>query len=208
VSQPTNKTCEVPLPGELDAELEEFWIGNPWKIAREENLSSFERNRAYLNANGENFFEVSHISGADTDADGRSVIAVDFRNTGQLDLVVRSVGGGPLRIYENQLPPRNHLKVTLRGTRSNRLGLGARILAQVGDQQMVREMYPINTYRSQAPAMVHFGLGEATTVDRLVIQWPSGEDQVFENVEANRSILIREGKDAIRPYPRPARSDS
>src|SRR5712692_10536339 len=137
----------------------------------------------------------SLLSGADNDGDGRSVIAGDLRNNGKLDLVVRQVGGGPVYIYQNDFPQRHYLKVSLRGTKSNRLGIGARLVATVKGQNLVREQYPLNSFRSQMPTIVHFGLGDATQVDRLVIQWPSGAKQELTNLAADRHIIVEEGKE-------------
>src|SRR5262249_22785314 len=142
---------------------------------------------------GQAFLDISYLTGADNDGDGRSVVAGDFRNNGQLDLVVRQVGGGSLLVYENCFPRRHYLKVSLRGTRSNRQGVGARLIATAGGQPLVRELYPINSFRSQMPNLVHFGLGEATKVDRLTIRWPSGKVQEFTDVVADRHILVDEG---------------
>src|SRR5205807_9765717 len=138
-------------------------------------LSCYERKRAYLNVPGpgrnRDFLEVSYLTGADNDGDGRSVVAGDFRNDGRLDLVVRQVGGGPVLLYENHFPRRHYLKVSLRGTKSNRQGIGARLIALVDGRQVVREQYPLNSYRSQMPNIVHPGLGDASKVDRLIIPW-------------------------------------
>jgi hypothetical protein len=196
VSQPCNRNCEIKQPGALDAKLNEFWVGNPWAIVTEgHNLSAFERNRVYLNVGGRHFLEVSHLSGADSDGDGRSVVAADFRNTGMPDLIVRQAGGGPLLLYENRLPPAHYLTVTLRGTASNRKGIGARLTAEVGGRAIVRELFPSNGYRSQSPAQVHFGLAGDTKVDKLTIRWPSGKVQVLTGLAADRHVLIDESKD-------------
>lgn len=184
-------------PGELDGELGEFWVGNPWEIFEQHNLSAFEPNRMFVNLEGEHYLEVSFISGADTDADSRGVLAADLDNDGQLDLVTRQAGGGPLKIYQNQLPSRSYLKVSLRGTDSNRLGIGARLIAHVGSRQLVREMYPHNSYRAQAPALVHFGLDAAPGVDRLEIHWPSGLSQEVHDLAGNRHVVIEEGSDRV-----------
>lgn len=186
----------VPPPGELDSTLGEFWVGNPWLIiAKGHNLSSFERNRVFLNAKGKSFFEISHLTGADSDGDGRSVVAADFRNVGMQDLLVRQAGGGALLLYENRLPRKSYLKVSLRGRTSNRQGIGARLTAVVNGQQQVRELYPANGYHSQSPSLVHFGLSDAEKVDRLTIRWPSGKVQELKGLKANRHIVIEEGKE-------------
>jgi hypothetical protein len=196
VSQPCNRRAVVPTPGQLDDSLREFWVGNPWEIvAQGYNLSAFERNRAFLNVRGQSFLDISHLTGADSDGDGRAVVAADFRNVGQLDLIVRQAGGGPLLLYENRLPRKNALMVSLRGRASNRQGVGARLVAVVKGQQLVRELFPSNSFYSQSPNVVHFGLGDATAVDRLTIRWPSGKVQELTGLAGNRHIVVDEGKD-------------
>jgi len=196
VSQPCNRNCNIEQPGALDEKLSEFWVGNPWEIVQHgHNLSAFERNRIYLNVGGREFLDVSHLSGADSDGDGRGVVAADFRNTGMLDLIVRQVGGGSLLYYENRLPRSHYLTVTLRGDKSNRRGIGARLTAEVQGRKIVRELFPSNGYLSQAPAQVHFGLGQDAVMDRLTIRWPSGRVQVLSGVAADRHIVVDEGKD-------------
>ena len=129
MSQPFDRGCEVPAPAELDESLDEFWSGNAFNISMSHNLSGYERNRTYLNVAGKNFVEVSFVSGTDTDGDGRCVVPFDFNNDGRQDLIVRQVGGGPLKLFENNFPKQNWLRVSLRGVQSNRLGIGARIVA-------------------------------------------------------------------------------
>lgn len=186
----------VPPPGVLDPKLKEFWVANPWQIVAEGyNLSAFERNRAYLNVKGSEFLEISHLTGgADSDGDGRAAVAADFRNTGQLDLVVRQAGGGALFCFENRFPKKNWLSVSLEGATGNKAGIGARLVAEVGGKKIVREMYPHNGYFSQAPNRVHFGLGDAAKVDRLTIRWPSGRTQELKDVAGNRHVTVTEGR--------------
>jgi hypothetical protein len=205
VSQPCDRTASVPLPGRLDASLGEFWVDNSWLIvAHGHNLSAFERNRVFLNVKGQDFLEISHLSGADSEGDARAVVAADFRNTGMLDLLVRQAGGGALALYENRLPARRYLKVSLRGRpertgrpTSNRQGIGARLTAVVRGQPLVREVYPANTFYSQAPNVVHFGLGDTESVESLTIRWPSGKVQVLKDLKADRHIVVDEGKQDV-----------
>jgi enediyne biosynthesis protein E4 len=185
----------VPVPGVVDKSLGEFWVNNPWDIVHEgHNLSAYERKRAFLNVQGKDFLDISYLTGADSDGDGRSVVAGDFRNDGRLDLVVRQVGGGPLLFFENQFPKAHFLTVSLRGTASNRLGIGARLTATVSDRELTRELYPHNSFRSQMPSRLHFGLGDAHQIDRLTIRWPSGAVQTLDNLAADRHVVITEGK--------------
>jgi hypothetical protein len=203
VSQPSDRAACCKAPGTVDKNLGEFWVENPWDIVGQgHNLSAFERKRTFLNVRGQDFLDISFLTGADGDGDGRSVVAGDFRNVGRMDLVVRQVGGGPLLYYENGFPQRHYLKVSLRGRTSNRQGIGARLTATAGGLRQVRELYPINTYRSQMPNLVHFGLADAERVEELTIRWPSGTVQVLKDLAADRHIVIEEGKEgeaAVEP---------
>jgi hypothetical protein len=195
VSQPFNRGASVPVPGSLDHSLGEFWVSNPWDIVEKgHNLSAYERKRAFLNIQGKDFLDISYLTAADSDGDGRSVVAGDFRNDGRLDLVVRQVGGGAVLLFENQFPKAHFLTVSLRGKASNRLGIGSRLTATVSGRALTRELYPHNTFRSQMPSRVHFGLGDATRIDRLTVRWPSGLVQTLDNVAADRHVVITEGQ--------------
>ena len=197
MSQPFDRSCKIPEPGKPNEDLGEFWEESPWTISSSKNLSAYERNRVYMNHNGKNFFDISYITGADSDGDGRCAVAADLNNDGLNEIIVRQVGGGPLNIYENRFPLKNWLKVSLRGNESNSFGIGARLTALVNDEKLVREMYPVNSYRSQSPNIVHFGLNDSDQVDILEIKWPSGRIQRFESVQANRHIIVEENYEKI-----------
>lgn len=195
VSQLGNRSAPMAPPGKVDPEFKEFWAYNAWVLVAEgRNLSSFERNRAFLNVKGQYFVDISHLTGADNDGDGRAVVAADFRNCGMVDLIVRQAGGGPLLYYQNNLPRKNYLMVSLQGRESNRQGIGARLTATINGKKIVREMYPANTFFSQAPNIIHFGLGDAEKIDSLTIQWPSGKTQELRNVQGGRHIRVDEGR--------------
>ena len=177
-----------------DARLKDWWVENPFLIAAKgKSLSGYERNRIYLNAKGHEFFEISGLTGADSDGDGRAVVACDFNGDGMEDLIVRQAGGGSFLMFENRFPKAHWLEVSLRGTKSNSQGIGARLVAQRGSQKIVRELYPQNGFKAQNAAHVHFGLGQATKLERLTVTWPSGLVQEFADLAIDRHIRISEG---------------
>jgi len=197
VAQPCNTNCNLPQPGKIDDELNEFWVGDPWMIFRKHNLSAFERNRMFLNASDRRFLDISFVSGTDNDGDARASLAADLNHDGMLELIVRSAGGAPLLIYENEFSSRNYLKISLRGTKSNRLGIGGRVTVTIDGQPIVRECFPVNTYLSQAPTVLHFGAGNAEKVDRIVIAWPSGRKQELLSLPVNRHVVVTEGSSEV-----------
>ena len=193
MSQPLDRSCTHPQLGDLDQEAGEFWIGNPFEIVTQgENLSAYERNCLFLNFNGEQFIDGSFSAGADIDSDSRSVVATDFDNNGSIDLLVGSVGGGPLRLFRNTAPQGNRLRVALVGTSSNRQGIGSRIVAQVGGRQIVRDIFPANGFMGQGPQQVDLGVGSADYIERLTVRWPSGKLQTIESVAVDSPLTLVE----------------
>lgn len=195
MAQPFDRSGFVPPAGELDTQAGQFWVGNPWAIvASQKNLSAYERNRTFLNLDKLRFVDISYLTGTDSDGDGRSVIATDLTGDGMQDLVVRQAGGGPLLIFENRFPRRHYLRVSLRGITSNGMGVGARLTAYVAGRLLVRELYPSDTYVCRHPCDVHFGLGDATAVQRLTVRWPSGQLQELTGIPVDHHIRITEGR--------------
>ncbi len=200
MSQPFDRSAKCPAPGKVDESLGEFWSGDPWLIGRKHNLSAFERNRAYLNVGGANFVDISYTSSLDSDGDGRAAVATDIDNDGQMDLIVRQVSGGPFRIYTNQFPKKNWLKVSLRGETSHSQGIGAKITVHTENLKITRELFPHNTFYSQAPAMAHFGLGSNDVINKITIRWPGSSEQTLENIQSNQHILVHEGKPSFEKF--------
>ena len=178
-----------PAPRQVDGEVDEFWLENPFDFEKADkpvNLSMFERNRLFLNQ-GEGFLaDASHVSGVDLESDTRAVAVGDLNEDGRPDLIVRSVGGGPLRVFLNRGRQHRSLRVTLRGTQSNSGGIGAQLVLEAGGARLYREHAPQNSILAQSALETVFGLGDYEGPLRLTITWPSGTVQVLEDMEPGR----------------------
>ena len=117
--------------------------------------------------------------------------------------VVMSTNGGPAAVFENLSVPRpgagtdagghgHWLRVDLRGTRSNRDGVGARVEVTAGGSTQRWLVRTGGSYMSQSQLDPLFGLGGATEADGVVVRWPSGAVQSFEGVEADRVFRVTE----------------
>jgi hypothetical protein len=185
----------LPQLGELDREKGEFWVNNPFLMPKlGENLSAYERNRLFLNHEGTSFIDASFASAVDLDSDSRSVMAGDFNGDGYPDLLVASVGGGPVRLFLNRFPATmNFAVLDLLGAKSNRSAIGSRVIAECGGKRIVRDLFPANGFMGQGPAELHLGVGTVQQIDRLTIRWPSGDEQIFENLPVGGRLRTIEG---------------
>ncbi|MEN3337376.1 MAG: enediyne biosynthesis protein [Acidobacteriota bacterium] len=158
--------------------------------AAEFEISGWKQpNSVFRNEGDGRFRDATAESGlASAVAAHRGCGIADLNGDGRLDVVVL-VLGEPAELWQNQGGPASHwLIVRLTGGKSNRDGIGARVVA--GDQ--VRTMTSAVGYASSSHAGVHFGLGSATEVPRLEVQWPSGTRQVIEHVKADQVLTVTE----------------
>ena len=154
MTQPFDRTCQIPARGEIDHDAGEFWVENPFQMAfQQNNLSAYEPNRLFVNVDGRRFADLSHQSGTDIDSDSRSAVVGDFDNDNDPDLLVGSVGGGPLRLFQNTIPQMgSRVRLQLVGVTSNRQAIGSRVIAQCDGRQIVRDLFPANGFMGQNPA--------------------------------------------------------
>jgi len=144
------------------------------------------------------FYDVSSVSGDVLSQAyvGRGAAFADYDNDGDIDIFVVNNGGPGLLLRNDGGNKSPWLKVRLQGVRSNRQAIGAKLRLVAGGAVQLRQVGSQGSYCSQNSLVQHFGLGQATTVDTLVVTWPSGLRQVFENLRSNQTVTIVEGKDA------------
>lgn len=157
-----------------------------------------QTNRYYRNNNDGTFTSITTGAFVTTNRSEYGVANADFDEDGDLDLFLpnaRSEAASTL--YRNDLAGANHwLKVHCTGGASNRSGIGAkvRVKATVGGapRWQMRELTASSSYGGNNALDAHFGLGDATTVDSLRIEWPGGHVDVLTNVAADQLVDIEE----------------
>jgi hypothetical protein len=103
--------------------------------------------------------------------------------------------GSPATLIHNVSTDTGHwIAFQLRGHKSNRDGIGTRIEVFTGTRKQIAERIAGSGYLSQDDARVHFGLGPASKIDKVVLHWPSGKEQVLENVAVDRVLTVEEPK--------------
>lgn len=156
------------------------------------SLNGRERNVLFRNNGGETFSEVGWVNAADRIEDGRGLAIFDYDNNGSLDLVLRNYRMKTV-LLANRGGPRHSASFELTGVRSNRDAVGAKLRLRTGEHWQTRVVNTGSGYLSGSSRRVHFGLGDAERIDELVIEWPSGERTVLENLAADRQYTLREG---------------
>ncbi|MBN2013328.1 VCBS repeat-containing protein [candidate division KSB1 bacterium] len=118
----------------------------------------------------------------------------DWDADGDLDLLLPSDSGiKPYLMRNDGGNANNWLEVRLEGTNSNRSAIGARVTAVASDLSQIREVVMGSGYLCGPATDMHFGLGQLTTVDSLIVKWPSGLIEVMTDIDANQLVNIREG---------------
>ncbi|NLR80870.1 FG-GAP-like repeat-containing protein [Chitinophaga eiseniae] len=158
---------------------------------------------AFHNNGDGRFTDVSLSWGLTTTAFSNGAAYADLDNDGDLDMVINNIND-EASVYENTMmdtKPKNkhYLSVQLTGDSLNINGLGAWIGLYYGNQQQAYEQTPYRGYLSSIQLNPHFGLGEVSTIDSLVIKWPDGGKQVVMNVKADQVIKINKS-DAREHY--------
>jgi hypothetical protein len=136
----------------------------------------------------------------------RGLAVADLFNDGNMDVVVNDLDGVPMILRNHGTAGRHWVSFELAGTKSNRLALNARIKIVAGGMTQTDEVHSGGSYLSQNDLRVHFGLGSATKIDSVEIQWPSGAIDRVGNLAADQFYSVLEGKGVVSPESiRPAR---
>ena len=135
---------------------------------------------------------VGYVRGAASPYDSRGFVAADFDRDGDLDIFLVN-NNQPSQYFENRASATRHwVVVQLRGTRSNSHGIGARVTLTANGKTQVREIHLGSGYLSSPAPEAHFGLGEARTIEKLTIRWPSGLRQTLERQAVNQVLIVTE----------------
>jgi enediyne biosynthesis protein E4 len=163
-----------------------------WPAMKGRSLSGYQRKRVWVNDGAGRFTEVAQDVGASDTYDGRAVAMADLSNRGVLDVVVANQRG-PLLVYANTVAPGRHwIAFDLEGTVSNRSAIGARLQLEWSGKRQVQEVHGGSGFSAENERRIHYGLGDASSVDRVVIRWPSGRTQTLEHPAIDQVHHVKE----------------
>ena len=163
-----------------------------WPPFGNASLSGYERSRVYLNRGVAGWIDVAKNVGVTDTYDGRAVALADLWSHGAQDVIVANQNQ-PAVLYRDYPDSANHwIAFKLVGTRSNRSAIGAEVLIEAGDLKQRRVVDGGSGFSSQNDRRLHFGLGNREWVDRVVIQWPSGTQQILQRPAIDRIVTVTE----------------
>ena len=121
---------------------------------------------------------------------GRGAAYGDLDGDGDLDVVITQVARAPLVLRNDQQLGHHWLRVTLGGRPGNPDAIGAVVSIRVGERWQKRRQMPARSYLSSMEPVLSFGLGTATTIDQVRVQWPDGDSTTVEGVAADQVLRI------------------
>lgn len=180
------------------------------------DLKYAEHKYLYRNLRNGRFEEVTNQGGPGIleEAPARGCAFGDYDNDGDVDIVVNCINAVPQVLRCDSTLNRNWIKVRLRGVKSNRSGIGSRVIVTakstpdaIAPLVQIEELRSGGSYFSQNDPRIHFGLDQASKVDTLEIRWLSGQVDQIKNLEVNRLYVVEEGGKILKSDPlKPAKA--
>ena len=173
------------------------------------SFSGHERNHVFLNQQGEDYVEVSGISGLDHPGDSRAFAILDYDRDGWQDIAVVNANAPLFQLFRNQMgergDPGGMVAVRFEGGNqfaapdsrwSTRDAYGARVVLEVQGRELLREHRAGEGLAAQNSATLPVGIGNADEVTRLEVRWPSGHRSDTTAVAAGTLVTAYEDPSA------------
>ncbi|HXJ75245.1 MAG TPA: CRTAC1 family protein, partial [Candidatus Dormibacteraeota bacterium] len=157
--------------------------------------NGYQHDVLFTDVGTNDYVNTAFLMGLAHEEDCRAVISADLNNDGRMDLVLTEGQwfGGPhtgrnrLHVHLNQLNTGHHwIGVKLTSNSPGIPTIGAKVWAKTDDRTFVAQIVTGDSYESQHPSTVHFGLGRTQAVKQLIVRWPNGKTQTIENPAVDR----------------------
>ena len=172
--------------------LRDLWIVNGSTLEIAEDHSRLEPQRAFLlwNRGPDGFVDVAERAcpALAEPMVGRGGARFDYNRDGLMDLVMVRHGDTPLVLKNVTQQTGDWLGVRLRQEGGNTRALGGRVYVTSGGRTRMEEIGSNASYLSQDEEVVHFGLGDSSTIDAIRIVWPDGAEEVHRGVAPNQVL--------------------
>ncbi len=189
--------ANAPIDARSSEAYENGWNALNQYIREDYSWSAPEPNMFYVRR-GRRYVDHSGVSGLDYAEDSRAFAVTDLDGDGRLDLIVKNRLAPQIRVFQNNCTGERHsIAFSLRGTKSNRDAIGA--VVSVDGQ--VKAVGAGSGFLSQHTKRLYFGLGDSQIAKRVIVKWPSGEEQTFSLLAAGQLHAIEEGSGTVSSQP-------
>jgi hypothetical protein len=178
--------------GHTDPQVEKVHAEDSWT----------EPNYMLRNIEGQKFVDVSEAAGLRKlpKRSGRGTAFADIDNDGDMDVLVVNKNDVPTLLRNDGGNRKNWLTIRAEGVKSNRSGIGARIIVTTGSLHRIFDVRANESYLSANDLRVQVGMADMKQADQIEIRWPSRQVDRTSNVAVNTFYLAREG-DALKLDP-------
>ncbi len=128
---------------------------------------------------------------------GRALALIDCNRDGRMDFVTTDLETNS-KLMLNTGRDGHYVDFTCVGTQSHRDAIGVTITIHIGDSKRTSQLVAGCGYLVSNQKVIHFGVGASTQIDSVVVSWPSGQMQRFENIPTNAHFQIIEGTGITR----------
>jgi enediyne biosynthesis protein E4 len=184
--------ADCDLDGSLDLIAVNGHIDDTVRSVR--NVGYAQPPQLFLNDGKGSFREAGSDSGGGFSQPkvGRGLAIGDFDRDGDQDILM-TTNNGPAYLFRNDQTAGNRsIRLRLVGTKSNRDAIGSRVKIFSGGAMQTRFVKSGSSYLSQSELPLTFGLGKRDKVERLVIDWPSGQTEEFKDLSAGKMYQVTE----------------
>ncbi len=147
-------------------------------------------NQLFLNNRGLNFQAITPVE--QNVYSSRGAAFGDIDNDGDIDVVVSNLNKTSTLLRNTTGNIQRWLQIQLVGNHCNRSAIGARVTVSNGNLTQIREVKSGSGYLSQNDLRLHFGLGDAESVNTLTVRWPCGQSETWQNIKTNQILVVKE----------------
>lgn len=169
-----------------------------------DQYGSVKMENYFFHNNGDlSFTDITKQAGFAMPSISNGAAYADLDNDGDLDLVVNNMNE-PAFVWRNEIrksindSTQNFISIQLNGSPNNRAGYGSKVTVFNKASTQFTEQSPVRGFSSSVDTRLHFGIGNATIIDSLKIQWPDDKEQLLKNIKVNQMLVVNYG-DAKEP---------
>jgi enediyne biosynthesis protein E4 len=168
--------------------------GHIYPQATQAGNSYFQQNQLFSNLRNGRFALIpSQESGFTEARSSRGAAFADLNGQGRLSIVVNNIDNQPFFYEPERLPPNHWVRFKLVGVKCNRDAIGARVTVTAASLTQMDEVRSADSFVSASDVRLHFGLADATVIDKVQIRWPDGTVEQHAGLAVDREHVIRQG---------------